>query len=141
MLVDDQITAGLLKVLTHLSPVGRKKAMREIMTFLRKSNRQRIKANKAPDGSNFAPRKNKKGKMFKKIGKSIKLNVTENSGEIGFYGRASEVASNHQFGKRIKYKNGDKTGYFDLAKRELLGLSDNDKRTVSDIIIKHLELA
>jgi len=141
MLADDQITAGLLKVLTHLSPVGRKKAMRELMTFLRKSNRQRIKANKAPDGSNFAPRKNKKGKMFKKIGKSIQIKADANSGEIGFYGRAGEVASNHQYGKRIKFKRGEQTGFFDLAKRELLGLSDQDKRQASEIIIKHLELA
>jgi phage virion morphogenesis protein len=89
----------------------RARLMRSIAREIRKSQSDRIAAQRDPDGAAFAPRRpkldrgRKKGrlrqqKMFRKIcmAKSLKAGGNADEAWVGFGGRASLIASIHQDG-------------------------------------------
>lgn len=127
-----ELDQALQMLLSQLSPIQIRKAMREIATYLRKENISNIKAQRNVDSSKYAPRKKKKvrRKMLTKFGKHIKKKVDINKLQVGIFGQAGNLANIHHQGeteKGIKY-----------PARNLLGFSPEIKQGIRDILLKHI---
>jgi phage virion morphogenesis protein len=131
MLINDDVSTALLKLLASYSPVARRRKLRQIAVYLRQSNRKRIKKNVQPDGSTMDARKKGSKRMFPTMGRFLKNKVTAEKAETGFYNGAGMVADNHQYGRFIQSQQGG----FDLPIRELLGLTEENKQTIIDILL------
>lgn len=140
---DDKL-AGLL---ASLSPAGRRKLAGEIAKELRKSQQQRIKQQKAPDGSPYQARKRQplraktgriKRAMFQKLRASRYMKATgrENSAVVEFTGKVQRIARIHQYG--LKDRPNPHAKDVQYPERQLLGFSQEDKQLVETLIIKHL---
>ncbi|MBT1847006.1 phage virion morphogenesis protein [Enterobacter ludwigii] len=141
---DDKL-AGLL---SSLSPAGRRKLAGDIAKELRKSQQQRIKQQKAPDGSPYQARKRQplraktgriKRAMFQKLRASRYMKATgrENSAVVEFTGKIQRIAQIHQYG--LKDRPNPHSRDVQYAERQLLGFSREDKQLVETLIIKHLD--
>ncbi len=106
---DDKL-AGLL---ASLSPAGRRKMAAEIAKKLRASQQQRIKQQKAPDGTPYAARKRQpvrgkngrvKREMFAKLrtARYIKTKGSSEAAVVEFASRVQRIARVHQEGLRDK---------------------------------------
>lgn len=135
--------AGAL--LAKLSPAARRQLNQEIGRELRRSQQQRIAAQRNPDGTPYAPRKNLRGKagrikreMFAKLrqAKHLKLQSTEHSIAIGFVGRAARLARVHQYGLRDRPERGQADVQYE--RREQLGLTNADLELIRDRLLEHL---
>lgn len=145
---------GMLK---SLHPAERRKLLRKVATTMRRENRERIKAQKNTDGSAFAPRRNKpeeflreeekgKGKrttikdraMFRRlrIAKFLEARTTDYEAWIGYSNEVARVAKIHQFGLK------DRPSHFRpavrYARRELLGMTAQDRENLLDAVIAHM---
>ena len=140
---DNQL-AGLLAA---LSPAGRRKLAGEIAKQLRTAQQQRIKQQKAPDGSPYQARKRqplraKKGRikraMFQKLrtNRYMKASGRENGAVVEFTGKVQRIARVHQYG--LKDRPNAHAQDVQYAERQLLGFSQADKQLVETLIIKHL---
>ncbi|MBX8912118.1 phage virion morphogenesis protein [Enterobacter ludwigii] len=140
---DNQL-AGLLAA---LSPAGRRKLAGDIAKELRKSQQQRIKQQKAPDGTPYQARKRQplraktgriKRAMFQKLRTSryMKASGRENSAVVEFTGKVQRIARVHQLG--LKDRPNAHANDVQYAERQLLGFSQEDKQLVETLIIKHL---
>lgn len=140
---DDQL-AGLIAA---LSPAGRRKLAGEIAKQLRAAQQQRIKQQKAPDGSPYKTRKRQplraktgriKRAMFQKLRTSryMKASGRENSAVVEFTGKVQRIARVHQYG--LKDRPNVHAQDVQYAERQLLGFSPTDKQLVETLIIKHL---
>jgi phage virion morphogenesis protein len=123
----------------------RARLMRSIGREIRKSQSDRIAAQRDPEGAAFAPRRpkpdrdRKKGKlrqqkMFRKLRMAKSLKAGGNAGEawVGFGGRASQIASIHQAGLSDAPAPGQpKVRY---ARRVLLGLTETERQRMLDQI-------
>lgn len=141
----DSLSDVIAPLLNKLSPVHRKIILRKIITQLRDSNQQRIKAQENPDGSAFAPRKvqpevkglrNKRGPMFTKLrlNKHLRLQLYTNEATVGFSGRAGIIAQQHQEGSP------DTSNRFPMptTQRQLLGITANDEQQILSIVFDEL---
>ncbi|UAK88535.1 phage virion morphogenesis protein [Enterobacter ludwigii] len=139
---DDKL-AGLL---ASLSPAGRRKLAGEIAKELRKSQQQRIKQQKAPDGSPYQARKRQplraktgriKRAMFQKLRASRYMKATgrENSAVVEFTGKVQRIAQIHQYG--LKDRPNPHSRDVQYAQRQLLGFSQNSIQMVEKLIINH----
>ena len=142
---DDRLN-GLIAA---LSPASRRKLAGEIAKELRKSQQQRIKQQKAPDGSPYQARKRQplraktgriKRAMFQKLRTSRYMKATgrENSAVVEFTGKVQRIAQVHQYG--LKDRPNPHSRDVQYAARQLLGFSREDKQLVKTLIIKHLSL-
>ena len=142
---DNQL-AGLLAA---LSPAGRRKLAGDIAKELRKSQQQRIKQQKAPDGSPYQARKRQplraktgriKRAMFQKLRTSRYLKSTgrENSAVVEFTGKVQRIARIHQYG--LKDRPNPHTSDVQYAERQLLGISEDERQRIERIIIDALML-
>lgn len=140
---DNQL-AGLLAA---LSPAGRRKLAGEIAKQLRTAQQQRIKKQKAPDGSPYQARKRqplraKKGRikraMFQKLrtNRYMKASGRENGAVVEFTGKVQRIARVHQFG--LKDRPNAHAQDVQYAERQLLGFSQADKEFVESVIFKYL---
>lgn len=140
---DDKL-AGLL---ASLSPAGRRKLAGEIAKELRKSQQQRIKQQKAPDGSPYQARKRQplraktgriKRAMFQKLRASRYMKATgrENSAVVEFTCKVQRIARVHQYGLKDRPNTHAKDVQY--PERQLLGFSREVKQLVETLIIKHL---
>ncbi|HHE8490248.1 TPA: phage virion morphogenesis protein [Enterobacter ludwigii] len=140
---DDKL-AGLL---ASLSPAGRRKLAGDIAKELRKSQQQRIKQQKAPDGSPYQARKRQplraktgriKRAMFQQLRASRYMKATgrENSAVVEFTGKVQRIARVHQYG--LKDRPNPNAKDVQYPERQLLGFSQEDKQLVETLIIKHL---
>ncbi|MGX9833135.1 phage virion morphogenesis protein [Enterobacter hormaechei subsp. xiangfangensis] len=140
---DNQL-AGLLAA---LSPAGRRKLAGDIAKELRKSQQQRIKQQKAPDGSPYQVRKRQplraktgriKRAMFQKLRTSRYMKATgrENSAVVEFTGKVQRIAQVHQYG--LKDRPNPHSRDVQYATRQLLGCSQADKQLIEKLIIIHL---
>ncbi|WP_449545883.1 phage virion morphogenesis protein [Lelliottia amnigena] len=141
---DDKL-AGLIGA---LSPAGRRKLAGEIAKQLRRSQQQRIKQQKAPDGSPYKARKRQplraktgriKRAMFQKLRTSryMKASGRENSAVVEFTGKVQRIAHVHQYG--LKDRPNPHSSDVQYAERQLLGFSREDQQLVESLIIKHLK--
>lgn len=138
--------AGLLG---QLEPASRNRLARSIGQALRRSQQQRVIAQRNPDGSRYAPRKQRdlrgkqgrmkrKVQMFQKLRTARFLNVQGdgNAIQIGFIGRVARIARVHQFGLNDRAEQGAPIVKFD--QRQLLGITDNDLDIIRDELLRHL---
>ena len=140
---DNQL-AGLLAT---LSPAGRRKLAGEIAKQLRTSQQQRIKQQKAPDGSPYQARKRqplkaKQGRikraMFQKLrtNRYIKASGRENVAVVEFTGKVQRIARVHQFG--LKDRPNAYAQEVQYAQRQLLGLNEINIKEIELLIGEHI---
>jgi phage virion morphogenesis protein len=138
--------AGLLG---QLEPASRNKLARSIGQALRRSQQQRIIAQRNPDGSKYAPRKqrNLRGKqgrvkrkvqMFKKLRTAsfLKVQGDGNAISVGFTGRIARIARVHQYGLKDRAERGAPDVKYE--QREVLGLTDADLEIIRDQMLAYL---
>lgn len=141
---DDKL-AGLLAA---LSPAGRRKLAGEIAKQLRAAQQQRIKQQKAPDGSPYQVRKRqplraKRGRikraMFQKLrtNRYMKASGRENSAVVEFTGKVQRIARVHQYG--LKDRPNPRAKDVQYAERQLLGLSREHEQFVEMLVIGYLK--
>lgn len=135
-------------LLDAMSPAARRRLAVDIAKRLRQSQQQRIKSQKAPDGTAYAPRKpqrirEKKGRvkreMFAKLrtARYMKATGNDSAAVVEFTGKVQRIARVHQYGLKDKTKkNGPEISY---PKRTLLGFSTDDKNITRDAIIEHID--
>ncbi len=134
-------------LLAKLQPGERRKLNQTIARDLRRSQQQRIAAQREPDGTPYAPRKshkhrNKKGRikrqMFNKLrqARRLRLRSTPDEIAISFMGRAARIARVHQYG--LKDRPGKGQADVRYERRELLGFSSADLKLIEDKLIEHL---
>lgn len=140
---DDKL-AGLIGA---LSPAGRRKLAAAIAKELRKSQQQRIKLQKAPDGTPYQARKRQplraksgriKRAMFQKLrtARYMKASGRNNAAVVGFTGKVQRIARVHQLG--LKDRPNPHSRDVQYSERQLLGFSQADKQLVEELVIKHL---
>lgn len=137
----------LSRLLASLSPAGRRKMASEIAKKLRASQQQRIKQQKAPDGSPYAKRKRQpvrgrrgrvKREMFAKLrtARYLKTKATGEAAVVEFAGKVQRIARIHQEGLRDKPNRHSKSVQY--SARTLLGFSAADRQIVEDVILSRL---
>ncbi|ORC19382.1 phage virion morphogenesis protein [Enterobacter cloacae subsp. cloacae] len=140
---DDRLN-GLIAA---LSPAGRRKLAGEIAKQLRTTQQQRIKEQKAPDGSPYQARKRQplraktgriKRVMFQKLrtNRYMKASGGENSAVVEFTGKVQRIARVHQYG--LKDRPNPHAQDVQYAERQLLGISREDKKQAEYLIIQAL---
>ncbi|MHA1172762.1 phage virion morphogenesis protein [Enterobacter ludwigii] len=141
---DDRLN-GLIAA---LSPVARRKLAGDIAKELRKSQQQRIKLQKAPDGSPYQARKRQplraktgriKRAMFQKLRTSRYMKATgrENSAVVEFTGRVQHIARVHQYGLKDRpYPNAQVVSY---PQRQLLGVHNSEIDRIERLILDYLD--
>lgn len=134
-------------LLAKLSNKERKALARRVALELRRSQRERIKAQQNPDGTPFAPRKPQKRArqgatrrrtMFTKIrtARYLKARAQGTTAEVGFIGRVAMIARIHQKGLRANVdRDGPRVTY---AQRRLLGFSKVDSDVIQASVLEHL---
>ncbi len=143
---DDRLN-GLIAA---LSPASRRKLAGEIAKELRKSQQQRIKLQKAPDGSPYKARKRQplraktgriKRAMFQKLRTSRYMKATgrENSAVVEFTGKVQRIAQVHQYG--LKDRPNPHSHDVQYAERQLLGFSREDSLIIESLIATKLTSA
>ena len=141
----DNKLAGLLAA---LSPAGRRKLAGEIAKQLRTAQQQRIKQQKAPDGSPYQARKRqplraKKGRikraMFQKLrtNRYMKASGRENGAVVEFTGKVQRIARVHQYG--LKDRPNPHSRDVQYPERQLMGISSRDKRLIEVLVLEYLE--
>lgn len=140
---DDKL-AGLIGA---LSPASRRRLATEIAKELRRSQQQRIKQQKAPDGTPYQERKRqplraKKGRikraMFQKLRTSryMKARDRNDAAVVEFTGKVQRIARVHQLG--LKDRPNPHAQDVQYPERQLLGFSVNNKELIVELTIKHL---
>ncbi|ROL87999.1 phage virion morphogenesis protein [Pseudomonas protegens] len=137
--------AGLLG---QLQPAARNQLARSIGQALRRSQQQRIIAQRNPDGSKYAPRKqrNLRGKqgrikrqmqMFKKLRTAsfLKVQGDGNAISVGFTGRVARIARVHQYGLKDRAEHGAPDVRYE--QREVLGFTEKDIDIVKDYLLDY----
>ncbi len=136
-------------LLDRLEPGERSKLARSIGQELRRSQQKRMMAQENPDGSKFAPRKqrNLRGKqgrvkrklaMFKKLRTStyLKAHGDSNAVSVLFTGRIARIARVHQYGLKDRAERDAPDVQY--AQREVLGFTDADLDLIRDKLLAHL---
>lgn len=141
--------AGAL--LAKLQPAQRRIVTRKVGQDLRRSQTQRIAAQRGPDGAGYTPRKtrkklrDKKGRikrqsaaMFSKLRTSANLKIEQGEHDIavGFFKRTARIARVHQDGlrDRVAKKGPD----YQYPARPLLGFSRDDRELIRDSLLRYL---
>lgn len=136
---DDRL-AGLIGA---LSPVGRRKLAAQISKELRRSQQQRIKQQKAPDGTPYQARKRqplraKKGRikraMFQKLRTSryMKASGRNDAAVVEFTGKVQRIARIHQLGLEDRPKPHVQAVQY--PERQLLGFNKSELLLIDGLI-------
>lgn len=138
-------------LLERLEPRERSKLTRSIGQELRRSQQTRVIAQENPDGTKFAPRRqrNLRGKqgrirrklaMFKKLRTTsyLKVRGDSNALTVGFTGRIARIARVHQFGLKDRAERGAPDVSYE--QRKVLGFTDADLDLIRDGLLAHLTL-
>lgn len=137
----------LVGLIGALSPAGRRKLAGEIVKQLRAAQQQRIKQQKAPDGSPYQARKRqplraKKGRikraMFQKLRTSryMKASGHNDAAVVEFTGKVQRISRIHQYG--LKDRPNRHSSDMHYVQRQLLGFSFEDKENIEALLVKHL---
>lgn len=136
---------GLLSATT---PAERKRLARKIAIDLRKSQIERIAAQKNPDGSPFEPRRpqpklrDKSGRIRRKMfarmatARYIKVRADAGAATVEIDGRAARIARVHQYGlEDTVNRRGLRVRY---PIRAILGITSAEEQSVADTVVAHL---
>lgn len=139
----DQLCRNLL---VNTAAPARRQIARTLAREIRKGQADRIGEQRNPDGSAFAPRREKQAShsprgrlkrklMFKKLrmARFLKSGATADEGWVGFNGRAARIATIHQEGGMDAPAPGMKKARY--ARRVLLGLADADQQRMLDLVM------
>ncbi|MGU3381105.1 phage virion morphogenesis protein [Klebsiella grimontii] len=137
--------AGLIAA---LSPAERRRMTADIAKKLRQRQQQRIKSQKAPDGSPFAPRKRQpvrakqgriKREMFVKLrtNRYMKASGNDSAAVVEFTGKVQRIARVHQYGLRDKPE--PHSNYIKYHERQLLGINKKEEDIINNIVLGYLE--
>lgn len=143
--------AGVL--LSKLEPAARSKLARSLAQKLRRSQQQRVKQQRNPDGSPYAARKprvlrGKQGrikrqvKMFQKMPKAsyLKAKGDGQSITVGFTGRVARIARVHQYGLKDRAEAKAKAKEVRYHQREVLGFTEADLEVIRDTVLNHMHI-
>ncbi|EKN4067996.1 TPA: phage virion morphogenesis protein [Yersinia enterocolitica] len=136
--------AGLIAA---LSPASRRRMTVEIAKKLRQRQQQRIKSQKSPDGTPYAPRKRqpikaKKGRikreMFAKLrtNRFLKASGDTNEAVVEFTSKVQRIARVHHYG--LKDKPGRNSAAVEYPERPLMGFNSEDYKVIEKIITEVL---
>ena len=138
-------------LLARLSPAARRGLARAVARDLRAANVETMRAQTAPDGSAWEPRKNKlrdeRGRIKQKAkaqamfvrlrtAKHLKAQATPSEAMVAFAGRAERIARVHQFGLEDRVKPGGPSYRYPV--RELLGITDEQAERVRELVLNHI---
>ena len=136
-------------LLSKLEPAARSKLARSLAQKLRRSQQQRVKQQRNPDGSSYATRKprglrGKQGRikrqvqMFQKLPKAsyLKAKGDEQSITVGFTGSVARIARVHQYG--LKDRAEARAPEVRYQQREILGFNEADMIMIRNELINHL---
>ncbi|EHD2019985.1 phage virion morphogenesis protein [Escherichia coli] len=137
----------LAALIAALSPAGRRNLSAEIAKTLRQQQQQRIKAQRAPDGTPYEERRpqtirGKKGRvkreMFAKLRTSryMKAVADESAAAVEFTGKVQRIARVHQYG--LRDKPGQNSQAVLYLVRPLLGFQGEDYIEINKLIVDHL---
>ncbi|AEB58219.1 phage virion morphogenesis protein [Ectopseudomonas mendocina] len=138
--------AGAL--LAKLEPKQRRQLNQGIARKLRRSQQQRIAAQRNPDGTPYAPRKARqplrskqgrvKQKMFTKLRQAryLKLQSDANTIALSFLARTARLARVHQYG--LRDRPGRNSPDVQYSRRELLGFAAADLEMIRDELLDQL---
>lgn len=144
LLVFEQYIEGMLRA---LSAGQRRVFFSRLSRELARINATRMRANIAPDGTPFEPRKPqtrlraKRGRvraMFQKLPKSLKPSATDSGLEIAFGGRSAQIADAHHYGKDDAPNRLRPSWRVRYPARELLGISESDQTLIVDRIVEQV---
>jgi phage virion morphogenesis protein len=140
--------AGLLG---QLEPVSRNRLARSLGQALRRSQQQRVITQRNPDGSKYAPRKqrnlrDKQGRVKRKVQMFQKLRTASflkvqgdgNAISVGFTGRIARIARVHQYG--LKDRAERDAPDIKYEQREILGFTEADLDLIRDGLLSHLTI-
>ncbi|NLC36071.1 MAG: phage virion morphogenesis protein [Alcaligenaceae bacterium] len=131
-------------LLSRLSAPQRLRVNRLVAQRLRQIQRDRIAAQKNPDGTAFAPRAPalrqrsgaiaRRGTMFKKLrtARHMKIKATSDELSVGFSGRSGVIAAIHHYGESRSAGRGRK---YQTPSRRLLGFASSDLAEIADIYL------
>jgi phage virion morphogenesis protein len=136
-------------LLDAMSPAARRRLAVDIAKRLRQSQQQRIKLQKAPDGTAYAPRKpqrirDKKGRvkraMFAKLrnARYMKAIGNDSAAVVEFTGKVQRIARVHQYG--LRDKTSEKSNKVKYPERKLLGYSDKDADLIERVILESFNM-
>jgi len=141
-----QLAGWAAPLLAKLQPAARRRLARTIGTELRRSQVQRIREQRNPDGSAYAPRKRAQSgqikrradRMFQGLTKAkhFKVEASEHAVAVGFLGRVARIARVHQEGLSDSVTAGGPTVRYE--RRELLGFTDAERQTIQRLLFEHL---
>lgn len=147
-LTAEPLEAWLRTVLAAATPSERRGIMRDVAQQLRRSQADRIAAQRNPDGSPYAPRKaqpqlrNTRGRlrrtMFERMRTNahLKASSTAEDATVSIDGASGRIARVHQYGLRDRVqRNRGLTIRYPV--RELLGFTDDDKRAALQALLEH----
>ncbi|WP_054895521.1 MULTISPECIES: phage virion morphogenesis protein [unclassified Pseudomonas] len=147
----DALEQWVSPLLQRLEPTARTKLARTVAKDLRRSQQQRVIAQRNPDGTPYAPRKSrqlrgKKGrvrrklKMFQKMRTAtyLKAQGDAKGASVGFAGRIARIANIHQRGLKDRVARGGAVVQYE--QRELLGFTDAEIEQLRDTLLAHLTL-
>lgn len=135
----------MAEIIQGAGPTARRRLARDIARELRKSQQERIAAQKNPDGSSYARRKvlarSKRGKirarqdMFRKLRTTrfLKAKGLANAAVVRFAGRAAHIALVHQLGLRDRPQ--DPGPLVRYRRRQLLGFTQGDRGMISEKVL------
>lgn len=136
-------------LLGQLQPAARNRLARTLGQALRRSQQQRVIAQRNPDGSKYAPRKQrnlrgKQGRMKRKVQMFQKLRTASfmkaqgdgNAISVGFTGRIARIARVHQYGLKDRAERGAPDVRYE--QREMLGFTSADLDSIRDGLLAHL---
>lgn len=136
-------------LLKRMEPGARNQLARSIGQALRRSQQKRVIAQQNPDGSKFAPRKQRdlRGKqgrirrklaMFKKLKTATYLKARGDSNvvTVGFTGRIARIARVHQYGLKDRAERDAPNIRYD--QREVLGFTEADLDLIRGELLAHL---
>lgn len=149
----EQLAQWATPLLQRMEPAGRKAAMLEVATYLRKSQAQRITDQRNPDGSPYEPRRPReqlakrqgaiRGQMFMGLRKARNLQrkATADMASVAMNPRVSYVARVHHYGLPDKVDRRDRNSpVVRYARRELLGCTSVDIQEIEEILLRHASL-
>lgn len=139
-------------LIAKLDDAGRRALTKQVGIEIARSQRRRIAQQQNPDGSAFATRKPKaqarrgsirrktEGPMFRRLRtpKFLRMENDASEARIGFTGVAARIAGVHQEGGSDRVGRRPGSPIANYAKRELLGLTAEERGRIMDIVLEHL---
>lgn len=155
----EQLETWVGGMLAKATAQERRRLARAVAIDLRRSQAERIRDQRNPDGTPYEPRKRKDPPMREKAGrikrraaaraqpmfrhlrltKHLQARWTEAEASVGFTGRAARIARVHQDGLRDRVEPRPDAPEVVYPKRGLVGFTDADRERLLELVLAHLE--